>query len=97
MAYTQAASVGARDRGQSLGVVGVQMVLCWLLDKAEGHREKGRSLVRLLSARSTTSGMWSVNILGLIRMLLNAISLDHSARYRTWEKQDLKTEPIQSK
>lgn len=49
-------SSGAQTLGVSLYGT-VQIVLCWLLFKDEGQREKGRSLVRLLSARSTASGM----------------------------------------
>lgn len=63
--------------------------VCWLLLNDDGQREKGPSLQRPFRARSTTSGMWSVSILGLIKMLRKAVSLDQSARYRTWEKQDL--------
>ena len=34
-----------------------QITLCWLLSEDEGQSEKGLSLVRLLSALSTASGM----------------------------------------
>lgn len=64
-----------------------QTALCRLsLKEGDG---KGRSLLRVSSAPRTPSGMWSTSILGLIRMLLNAISVDQSARYRTLEKQVL--------
>lgn len=75
---------------KSQSMVHVQIVWCWLLFEDDGQREKGLSLVRLLSAPSTASGMWSASILGLIKILLKAISLDQSARYRTLEKQDLR-------
>lgn len=58
----------------------LQMALCWLRAAVEGHRENGRSVVRLTRARSTTSGMWSVSMRGLIRTLRKDISLDQSAR-----------------
>lgn len=72
-------SLGAQTQGVSVYST-FQIVLCWLLFKDEGQREKGLSLVRLLRALSTASGMWSASILGLIKILLNAISLDQSAR-----------------
>lgn len=75
---------------KSQSTVHVQIVWCWLLFEDDGQREKGLSVVRLPSAPSTASGMWSASILGLIKILLKAISLDQSARYRTWEKQDLR-------
>lgn len=55
-------------------------VLCWLPLTDDGQRGKAFSLVRLLSAPITTSGMWSTSILGLIKILLKADSSDQSAR-----------------
>jgi len=48
---------------------------------------------KLFRALSTTSGMWSVTILGLIRMLLKTSSLDHLAAYLISEEHNLKKKP----
>lgn len=45
---------------------------------------------KLFSALSTTSGMWSVIILGLIKMLLKTVSFDHLAVYLISEEHHLK-------
>lgn len=51
-------SLGAQTEGHKLSLSGAfQIVLCWLLFNDDGQREKSLSLVRLLSARSTASGM----------------------------------------
>lgn len=63
-----------------LEAVGAQMTFRRALLAEEGQREDWRSLVRLSSALWTTSGMWSGSMRGLISRLLNAVSLDHSAR-----------------
>lgn len=70
-------SLAHEERVQS---VGPQIVLCRLLFDDDEQRVEEPSLHRLLRARSTASGMWSVSILGLMKILRNAISLDHSAR-----------------
>lgn len=48
------------------------------------------SWVKLFRALSTTSGMWSVIILGLIKMLLKTDSFDHLAVYLISEEHNLK-------
>lgn len=44
---------------------------------------------KLFRALSTTSGMWSVIILGLIKMLLKTVSFDHLAMYLISEEHNL--------
>lgn len=44
---------------------------------------------KLFRALSTTSGMWSVIILGLIKMLLKTVSFDHLAVYLISEEHNL--------
>lgn len=48
---------------------------------------------KLFRALSTTSGMWSVIILGLIKMLLKTVSFDHLAVYFISEEHNLKRKP----
>ena len=43
-----------------------------------------------MRALSTTSGMWSVIILGLIKMLLKTVSFDQFAEYLMSEEHNLK-------
>lgn len=52
---------------------------------------------KLFSALSTTSGMWSVIILGLIKMLLKTASFDHLAVYLISEEHHLKQNTPQIK